>query len=293
VATISGRRWQLIGAVLLGLTAVSLCVLQYAVRGNFVGTRPDTGVGGRTISEGEPGHQIAGRLYVKGAQSVGDPLVVVLHGDAPFAKPGYHYRFASILSERLPGVPIAALLRPGFADPYGGQSEGRRGGASGDDYTREVALDVSRAIIALRHQFLAKSVVLVGHSGGAAIAANVAAVSPDLISSLVLVSCPCDVPAFRKHMARQQLSPFFLWPSDSESPLDTVNALKPITRIFAITGELDPITLVEYARAYTDAAVRRGLTATLTILPERGHEILNDDQVLELTQQRVAELQLQ
>lgn len=131
--------------------------------------------------------------------------------------------------------------------------------------------------------------VLVGHSGGAAIAANIAAASPRLIDSLILVSCPCDVPAFRRHMARQQFSPFWLWPSESESPLETVERLT-LTRIFAITGEHDPITPVIYARAYTDAASRRGLSATLTILPDRGHEILHDEAVLELTQQHVAEL---
>lgn len=289
MANLSGRTWKLIGAILLGLTTVGLLVLQYAVRGNFAATRSETEAGGRAISQGAAEHKIAGRLYIDGAQSADAPLIVVLHGDAPFRKPSYHYAFASALSERLPGVPVAALLRPGFADPFGGHSDGRRGSASGDDYTKEVTLDVSSAITSLRKELAASSVVLVGHSGGAAISANVAAASPGLIDSLILVSCPCDVPAFRKRMARLQLSPFWLWPSDSESPLDTVNALTT-TRIFAITGEQDPITLVDYARAYTDAAVRRGLSATLTILPDRGHEILNDEALLDFTQQRVAEL---
>jgi pimeloyl-ACP methyl ester carboxylesterase len=267
-----------------------MLVLQYGVRGGFAETRPEAEAGGRAISRGASGHKIAGRVYLEGAASAGAPLIVVLHGDAPFRNPGYHYEFASALSQRLPGVSVAALLRPGFADPFGGQSDGHRGSASGDDYTKEVTLDVSSAIALLRQEFSASAVVLVGHSGGAAISANVAAASPGLIDSLILVSCPCDVPAFRKHMARQQLSPFWVWPSDSESPLDTVNTLTAATRIFAITGDQDPITLVDYARAYTDAAVRRGLNATLTILPERGHEILLDDTVLEFTQQRVAEL---
>lgn len=290
MATHSKRKWKVVGAILLGVIVVGMLVLQYAVRGGFAGTRSDTEVGGRAISQGAPGHQIAGRLYVDGAASTDAPLIVVLHGDAPFRKPSYHYAFASALSERLPGVPVAALLRPGFADPFGGQSDGRRGSASGDDYTRAVTLDVSSAIASLRDEFSASAVVLVGHSGGAAISANVAAASPGLIDSLVLVSCPCDVPAFRARMARRQFSPFWLWPSDSESPLDTISTLTTKTRIFAITGEHDPITLVDYARAYTDAAVRRGLNATLTILPDRGHEILNDDAVLEFTQHRVVEL---
>lgn len=289
VASSRWRRWKVLGGILLGLIAVGFIVLQYAVRGGFAATRPGLDAGGRAISQGVPQHKIAGRVYVDGPASAGAPLIVVLHGDAPFRKPVYQYGFASILSERLPGVPIAALLRPGFSDPFGGRSDGWRGSAAGDDYTRDVAHDLSSAITSLRGELSASSVVLVGHSGGAAIAANIAAASPRLIDSLILVSCPCDVPAFRRHMARQQFSPFWLWPSESESPLETVERLT-LTRIFAITGEHDPITPVIYARAYTDAASRRGLSATLTILPDRGHEILHDEAVLELTQQHVAEL---
>lgn len=286
----SGRTWKILGVFSFGLTVVGLSVLQYGVRGNFAGSRPESEAGGRAIVKGEPGHRIAGRLYIQGTPSADAPLVIVLHGDAPFAKPGYHYRFASAVAERVPGTPVVGLLRSGFADPFGGKSDGHRGSASGDDYTRAVTLDVSNAIASLRDEFQAKSVVLVGHSGGAAIAANVAAAAPDLVDTLILLSCPCDVPAFRLHMAKMQFSPFWLWPGDSESPLDTVANVKPGTRIFAITGEDDPITSAAYARAYTDAAVGRGLRAELTILQERGHEILNDDAVLEFTQQRVNEL---
>lgn len=283
------RRSRLLGLILLALVVVGFFVLQYAVRGGFAATSPAANVGGQVISQGASGHKIAGRLYVDGSPRADAPLVVVLHGDAPFRKPGYHYAFASALAERLPGVPVAALLRPGFSDPYGGRSEGRRGSASGDDYTGEVTQDVSGAIESLRRELSATPVVLVGHSGGAAIAANVAAASPRPVDSLILVSCPCDVPAFRRHMAREHLSPFWLWPSSSESPLETVGRLKA-NRVIAVTGEQDPITLVAYARDYIRAARDHGLNSTLTILPERGHEILNDDAVLELTRQRVAEL---
>jgi pimeloyl-ACP methyl ester carboxylesterase len=290
VANLTGRRWALLGAILLGLMALATLVLQYAVRGGFAPISRGDYADGYPIWQGAARHKIEGRLYVKGELTGDRPLVVVIHGDAPFRKPSYHYAFAAALAERLPGVPVVGLLRPGFADPYGGRSDGRRGNASGDDYTRAVTLDVASAIKSLRNDYASTSVVLVGHSGGAAISANVAAASPGLIDSLILVSCPCDVPAFRKHMARLQWSPFWLWPTDSESPLDTLNAMTATTRVFAITGEQDPITLVDYARAYTEAAARRGLSATLEILPDRGHEILLDDAVLELTQQRVTEL---
>jgi pimeloyl-ACP methyl ester carboxylesterase len=288
VANSTGRKWKLAGVILLGLMVAGVLVLQYAVRGGFAPMSRGDYADGYPIWQGAARHKIEGRLYVKGELMGDRPLVVVIHGDAPFRKPSYHYAFAAALAERLPGIPVVGLLRPGFADPYGGRSDGRRGNAAGDDYTRAVTLDVASAIKSLRDDYASTAVVLVGHSGGAAISANVAAASPGLIDSLILVSCPCDVPAFRKHMAWQQFSPFWAWPSDSESPLDTVKTLTATTRIFAITGEQDPITLVDYARVYTDAAVRRGLSATLTVLPERGHEILLDDAVLDFTQQRVA-----
>lgn len=224
--------------ILLGAVVVGMLLLQYAVRGGFADERSAVEVGGVPLSVGAPEHKIAGRVFVHGIASPQAPLVIVLHGDAPFRNPSYHYFFAASLSEQLPSVPVVALLRPGFADPYGGRSDGERGSASGDDYTREVADDLKRAIESLRTQFSAGPVVLIGHSGGAAIAANLTAASPGLIDLLIPVSCPCNVPEFRKHMAREQFSPFWLWPSDSISPLDTVEHLAT-TRVRAITGEDD------------------------------------------------------
>lgn len=266
-----------------------MVLLRHAVRGGFADDRPADEVGGVPLSVGLEEHKIAGRWFIQGTHKAAAPLVVVLHGDAPFRKPGYHYFFAESVSKQLPAVPVAALLRPGFADPYGGRSDGERGGATGDDYTKEVAEDLAPAIASLRDQFRARSVVLIGHSGGAAIAANISALSPELVDLLILVACPCDVPKFRRRMARQQLDPGFLWPSDSLSPLDTV-AQVTATQIRAVTGEDDPVTLVPYARAYVDAAKGRGLDASMTVLPDRGHDILNDEAVLELARQWVTEL---
>lgn len=295
VAGRARRRWRTLAVTMavaaLVVVAIAACVLQYAVRGGFATTTlPVADAGGRALLLGAAGHRIAGRLYAEGTPGVGAPLVVVVHGDAPFRNPDYHYAFASTLARRVPGVPVAALLRPGFADPYGGRSDGRRGSASGDDYTPAVTHAVAGAIAALREDFPGSPVVLVGHSGGAAISANVAAASSGLVDSLVLVSCPCDVPAFRRHMARAQLSPFWLWPGNSQSPLDTVAAVTPPTWVLAITGGQDRITAAAYARAYVDAAVRRGLDARLDILPGRGHEILHDEAVVESVRQRVMAL---
>jgi hypothetical protein len=110
----------------------------------------------------------------------------------------------------------------------------------------------------------------------------VAALNPGLVDHLYLVGCPCDVPAFRKHMARAQLDLMWLFPVHSLSPMDTLDQMQKGTVITAISGSDDPITLPIYARAYIDKAKARGLDATLITIPGEGHEILLDPRVIEI-----------
>jgi pimeloyl-ACP methyl ester carboxylesterase len=210
------------------------------------------------------------------------PLIVVLHGDAPFHNPGYQYAFASMLEKAAPGVVIDALLRPGYSDPYGLKSDGDRGFATGENYTADVISDIAKSIDRTTNNYTFSAVFLVGHSGGAAIAASVAALNPGLIDHVYLVGCPCDVPAFRKHMASAQHDPMWLLPVNSLSPMDTLDQMQKGTAITAISGSDDPITLPEYARAYIDKAKQRGLDATFITIPGEGHEILLDQRVIDI-----------
>ncbi len=209
------------------------------------------------------------------------PIVVVLHGDAPFVNPSYQYFFASKLAETAPGTRVVALLRPGYADPYGAKSDGDRGFALGENYTRKVVDDIAAAIQSLKSRWKEPSVILVGHSGGAAVAADVAALYPGLVQRVFLIGCPCDVPAFRRHMARLQRSPLWLLPVDSLSPLQTLQQMGTETTVMAISGANDSIALPQYACAYVAAATARGISASLIVIPARGHEILNDPVVIE------------
>ena len=133
----------------------------------------------------------------------------------------------------------------------------------------------------MRRKFGATSVILVGHSGGAAIAADVAARSGDLIQQIFLVGCPCNVPAFRRHMARLQWSPVWLLPVNSLSPDQELAQMNRAIKITAISGSEDPLALPEYAQAYIDKASAQGIAAFMVIAPGQGHEILNSAPVLE------------
>jgi poly(3-hydroxybutyrate) depolymerase len=269
--------------VLLVLAVVALAAtgLQLvAVRGTFAELKSPADARGDAITVGVAGHRLAGRVFVNGSKGA-NPLVVILHGDAPFSNPSYQYKFAADVARAAPGSVVVALLRPGYQDPYGARSDGDRGFASGENYTAAVADDIAAAIQALKTKYGSASILLVGHSGGAAIAADVAARSGRLIQQVFLVGCPCNVAAFRWHMARLQWSPIWLLPVGSLSPDLALEQMDRTMTITAISGSRDTLTLPEYAQSYIDKALARGITASMVIAPDQGHEILNSPAVLE------------
>jgi alpha/beta superfamily hydrolase len=275
----SKRIWVTVFLLMAVVAAAAIAWQLVAVRGTFADLKSPIGVRGEPLVVGSSGHRLAGRAFGAGAAGA-NPLVVVLHGDAPFANPSYQYKFAADVAQAVPGSAVVALLRPGYADPYGAKSDGDRGFASGENYTAEVADDVTAAIQVLKAKYAAASVILVGHSGGAAIAADVAARSGKLIQQIFLVGCPCNVPAFRRHMARLQWSPVWLLPVNSLSPDQALDQMDLAVKITAISGSEDALTLPDYAQAYVDKASARGMTASMMIVPGQGHEILNSAPVL-------------
>jgi pimeloyl-ACP methyl ester carboxylesterase len=273
------KRWRRLFWLAVIVFAVWLLIL-VASRGTFRLSRPASEAGGSAITVGAAGHRIAGRVYLTGTPASAAPIAIVLHGDAPFENPSYQYAFASRLARAIPGTRVVALLRPGYADPYGAKSDGDRGFALGENYTPAVVNDVAAAIQSIKSQWGASTVTLVGHSGGASIAADVAALHPGLVQNLFLVGCPCDVPAFRRHMARLQWNPMWLLSAHSLSPAQTLNQMRKGTKVTAISGANDPIALPQYARAYVAKANELGISASMITIPGKGHEILNDPAVI-------------
>jgi pimeloyl-ACP methyl ester carboxylesterase len=269
-------------AALLALVAFLLLIgyQLIAVRGTFVRSRPASTTGGTPVLIGAPNHRIEGRFYLTNTPSPNAPLVIVLHGDAPYIKPGYQYFFASQLADALPGTRVVALLRPGYSDPYGGKSDGDRGFAVGENYTRGVIDELAAATEQLKSKWGVSRIILIGHSGGATLSADIAAMNPGLAEHVFLVSCPCDVPAFRRHMARLQWSPLWLFPTHSISPIQTLDQMQKSTAVTAISGSNDPIALPQYAESYVAKAKQLGISASMFVLPGQGHEILNDPHVV-------------
>ncbi|WP_266158290.1 alpha/beta hydrolase family protein [Dyella silvatica] len=282
------KRWWKLGLLLLIVALLGFWVYGLiAVRGTFAPFRSAEAAGGKVVAAGVPGHRMVGRVYVVGTPLPSAPLIVVLHGDAPFIHPGYQYQVAGDLARAVPGIRVVALMRPGYADAYGARSDGDRGFASGDNYTASVVKDLAAAILALKQQWGASAVFLLGHSGGAAVAANIAAFNPGLVRHVFLAGCPCDVPAFRWHMAQWQWSPTWLLPVRSLSPLVTLERMDQGTDITAISGADDPVTSPEYAQRYIAKAKARGISASMLTLPNEGHEILDHATLIQAVTQAV------
>jgi len=206
-------------------------------------------------------------------------LIVVLHGEGI----PDHYGFAAASAQAVPNGAAVALLRPGYVDSAGRSSVGERGSETGDNFTLDRIAAVGDAIAAWRARYTRARIVLVGDGGGAAIAANLAGIRPGLIDGMVLVGCPCTLPEWRKSMK---------WDGAVQSldPLKTAGGILPGLRAAVLVGADDKITPVKFSRAYAEALTLRGIATDYRIVPAKGHDLLNDPEVLAATQRLAASL---
>jgi pimeloyl-ACP methyl ester carboxylesterase len=261
--------FALIGLALLGAVAVTSGGSHRAIG--------HAAYGGRTLWL----ETSVGRLKaIQYGDAVGVPLIVVLHGDAPFERPDYQYRFAAAAARSLPGENVVAILRPGYQDPTGDASQGARGMSTGDNYTPEVIAALDQAVRARARATKASRVTLVGHSGGAALAADLAESDPGLSSRLLLVSCPCDLAPWRNYMARRQLNPLWLLPTRSVSPRTGAGRMSANEVIAMLVGAQDDVAPERFSAALLGALVPH-VEARLTVLDGAQHNILGDRRVLE------------
>ncbi|WP_232318299.1 alpha/beta hydrolase [Sphingomonas sp. TDK1] len=234
-------------------------------------------------SKAEPALNLHARNFGLATPSDVRTLVVVLHGDGSPETRSDHYRFAESVTENIPGSAAVALLRPGYGDAAGNRSPGQAGLGFGDDYTQQHIDAVAQSLGILRRRFPAARLILVGDSGGAAIAADIAGIRPDLLDAMVLVGCPCALPEWRKGMEKQRHGAAWATPVASLDPLKTAGGVMPSMRAAVLVGLDDKITPPSLSRAYAEALALRGIATDLRIVPGRGHDLLNDPEVLAAT----------
>ncbi len=255
---------------------------------------PDTTsrIGGKTYWLNVAQGRIKAQVFARENVSAHPILVVILHGDIPDPRPDYQYLAAKAITLGWPedtkrsdtlrdalgkdwnddDVVAAGILRPGYTDPSGDRSSGDMGRALGDNYTPEVVDAIADATRQLREIYSARAVVLVGHSGGGAIVADVLGRHPNLAEGALLVGCGCDPEAWR-HRMRARL-PIGNEPNPSLLPLTLVGQVRPETVVRLVVGSEDDVVMPAASRRYAEALQGHGVDAQLTIEPGLGHNIL-------------------
>lgn len=199
-------------------------------------------------------------------------LVVALHGDSPFNNPGYQYRFAELVANKNSNVISVGMLRPGYTDPMGRISDGVKGDAIGDNYDKKRVIQVAKAITELKRLYSPSKIVLAGHSGGAAITANLISLFPLMIDHALIVSCPCDVNSWREDMFALTHKSIFKGNIETLSPIDLVDQLNEKTTISIFTGKDDKVARPVLSEKYKKAVTKIGSKATFELI-EGAHDI--------------------
>ena len=253
------------------------------------------GVGGDIRWMDVPQGQLKTEIYGTGSHSENPVLVVVLHGDGGTARPrpSYQYAVAQSIAEgfdkpempeglrqsmgpplRFDDVVAAGILRPGYTDQDGDQSDGRLGNRTGDNHTRQVTEAVVAVVNTLKKDFNARAVILMGHSGGATISANILALYPDTADAALLVACGCDMAVIR--------APYFdrtgyaAWnaPTTSRDPMTTAHQVPASKKVRLLAGENAEIVHTEDIRRLRETMAANGVDVEMVVAPGRGHDLI-------------------
>jgi len=227
------------------------------------------------------------KVYESAGLSTSPILIVVVHGDSPDRPPTYQYRFAQAAAAAIPGTVVAAVLRPGYDDGEE-RSDGMRGETTGDNYTPEVLDAVAAAISELQGRYRPRRVILVGHSGGSAIVGNLIGHHPGIANAILLVSCVCDLEAWRKHMQATKGGKIWERPVRSLSPLALVRQIPVSTQVSLLVGGDDQTTPPSLSDAYAAALRDRGIPVDMTVVPGLGHNILLEPVAMDRLKQIVS-----
>ncbi len=199
-----------------------------------------------------------------GAAPDAKTLIVFIHGDGSGGGASdYLYDRAERYGRN--GVVAVGLIRPGYFDGQDNQSTGKSYRSQGDGYRPKIVDAVADAVQNLKTHHKVNRVVLVGHSGGAAISGVILGRFPGLADAAVLAACPCHVPDWR-YMRRGKNT----WTS-SQSPHEFADNVPATARVIAVTGDGDNNTYPVIAKDYVESLAKRGIDARFVEVPGASH----------------------
>lgn len=187
-------------------------------------------------------------------------LAVFLHGDVSSGGPAdYMYSYARSFASGRRDVAAVAILRPGYYDRAGNRSSGSDNGRR-DTFDAGSIRTIAGAIRDLKAKYGAQRVIALGHSAGAGALGVIAGNAGGLLNGVVLVSCPCDVAAWRASRGGGR-------GFSSLSPVDYISGVPGSTAIVAVTGSGDDNTRPALAEDYVARARAAGRNARVEIVP--------------------------
>lgn len=198
-------------------------------------------------------------------------LWVFIHGDG---NSDYLFNFLSSLADN--DSVAVGVIRPGYVTADGRLSTGPDSDRDFDHYTQAVTDTLAAGISKLKTHYDPDELIVVGHSGGAALTSLIASFYPDLIDREVLVSCPCNIPEWRRLRAGNN-EPWIR----SLSPHDHVNGLNTQVPLVAIVGAEDTNTYPQLSIDYAALAQTAGVMATHEVIAGADHDgVILDSQPL-------------
>lgn len=203
-----------------------------------------------------------------------ETLVVLLDGDGTASGAASLPAFAEAAARVIPAGAVLAIEDEGM----------------GDDFSQARIARIGDRIAARHARFPRARLVVVGISGGAVLAANLAGMRPQLMDGMVLVGCPCALPEWRAYRRKQSGADPLAATAPGLDPLKTAGGIVQSLRAAVLVGADDRVTPIRFSRAYAEALTLRGVATDYRIVPGKGHDLLNDPEVLAATQRLAAAL---
>jgi pimeloyl-ACP methyl ester carboxylesterase len=144
----------------------------------------------------------------------------------------------------------------------------------------QVTHDVHAVIRRLQTRYRPRAVIVMGHSGGAGVAANLLGRYPEDADAAVLIACSCDPKGFMDRWKREH--PFIPkdLPNPSLSPLDMAAGVSRKTLVRMVVGSNDAVVLAPPSQAYAAALRRNGVDVRLAVVNGADHvNVLGTDAV--------------
>ena len=225
---------------------------------------------GETVWIDAPDGKVKTRVYQSAKLGEHPVLLVLVHGDIPNPGQGL-YEVAEAMARISDNVVAAGLLRPGYKNAQGDASAGKMGVAIGDNYTPQVVDDVDAAVRQLKARYHAGKVVVMGHSGGGAITANLIGRHPEDVDAAMILSCGCDPNEFMTRWVREHPRFQMIRPNPSLLPLDLAPKVPGRMQVRMLIGDKDDVTGLPASQAYFHALQAHGVDVKFAVVPGVGH----------------------